>query len=88
MVKSKLNSSAYGKFGSVSGHTTQKMWQIHQGKTLLVYVDDIMITSSSNDEIARLKTLLKNEFKVKDFETSKYIFGIEIAPKFTKIAIF
>ncbi|XP_019054245.1 PREDICTED: uncharacterized protein LOC109115066 [Nelumbo nucifera] len=50
------------------------------GKILLiVYVDDIVITSSDNNGIDRLKNFLQNHFHMKDLGKVKYFLGIEVA---------
>ena len=46
---------------------------------LLVYVDDIIITSPSQHHIHSLKTFLHNQFKMKDLGSLKYFLGLEIA---------
>ena len=46
---------------------------------LIVYVDDIVITSNDQDGIQRLKLNLFNHFHVKDLGKLKYFLGIEIA---------
>ena len=46
---------------------------------LIVYVDDIVITSSDQDGIQRLKQYLFNHFQTKDLGKLKYFLGIEIA---------
>jgi Reverse transcriptase (RNA-dependent DNA polymerase) len=38
----------------------------------------IIITGNDNEEIKRIKQLLKNEFDIKDLGTLSYFFGIEI----------
>jgi Reverse transcriptase (RNA-dependent DNA polymerase) len=53
----------------------------HYGKStiiILVYVDDIIITENDNDEIKKVKQLLKNEFDIKNLGTLSYFLGIEI----------
>ncbi|GKA03582.1 retrovirus-related pol polyprotein from transposon TNT 1-94 [Tanacetum coccineum] len=45
---------------------------------LLLYVDDRLIASQSLDEIEKLKTRLKNKFKMKDLDEAKMILGMEI----------
>lgn len=37
--------------------------------TLLVYVDDIVVTRNDDEEIRNLKNSLANEFEIKDFES-------------------
>ncbi|XP_021986041.1 uncharacterized mitochondrial protein AtMg00810-like [Helianthus annuus] len=45
---------------------------------LLVYADDIVITGSCSTEIARIKSLLKSKFLIKDLGMLKYFLGIEV----------
>ena len=45
---------------------------------LIVYVDDIVITSIDQDGIRKLKQHLFSHFKTKDLEKLKYFLGIEI----------
>ena len=45
---------------------------------LLLYVDDMLIAASSKAEIDNLKTLLSNEFEMKDLGATKKILGMEI----------
>ncbi|GJU65558.1 retrovirus-related pol polyprotein from transposon TNT 1-94 [Tanacetum coccineum] len=45
---------------------------------LLLYVDDMLIASQSLDEIEKLKTRLKSEFKMKDLGEAKMILGMKI----------
>ena len=44
----------------------------------LLYVNDMLIASSSNVEIDNLKTLLSNEFEMKDLGAAMKILGMEI----------
>ena len=46
---------------------------------LIVYVDDIVITGSDQDDIQKLKQHLFNHFQTKDLGKLKYFLGIEIA---------
>ena len=46
---------------------------------LVVYVDDIVITSRDQDDIQKLKQHLFTHFQTKDLEKFKYFLGIEIA---------
>lgn len=45
---------------------------------LLLYVDDMMITSKSKEEIKKLKDLLKAEFEMKDLGPARRILGMDI----------
>ncbi|KAL0379086.1 UNVERIFIED_CONTAM: Retrovirus-related Pol polyprotein from transposon RE1 [Sesamum radiatum] len=46
---------------------------------LLVYVDDVLITSPSLDQITTVKQFLDSTFTIKDMGTAKYFLGLEIA---------
>ncbi|GJS75643.1 ribonuclease H-like domain-containing protein [Tanacetum coccineum] len=46
--------------------------------TLLVYVDDIIITGNNVSEIEKFKFFLKSKFMIKDLRKLKYFLGIEI----------
>jgi hypothetical protein len=46
---------------------------------LLIYVDDIILSGTCLVEIQRIKTILDNNFKIKDLGTVKYFLGLEVA---------
>ena len=45
---------------------------------LLLYVDDILMASSSKDEIVKFKEKLNGEFEMKDLGPAKRVLGIDI----------
>ena len=47
---------------------------------MLIYVDDIIITSSSSVAIAQLLLSLQADFAVKDLGSLKYFLGVEVIP--------
>lgn len=51
--------------------------------SLLVYVDDTIITGTNQQHINSLKMLLNHAFKLKDFGNLKYFLGLESA-RFSK----
>jgi len=54
--------------------------------TLLVYVDDIIVTRNDFEEQTQLKENLSQTFKIKDLGVLKYFMGIEVA--YSKAGIF
>ena len=59
---------------SVFNHHTSTRQCIY----LIVYVDDIVITSNDQDGIQKLKHHLFNHFQTKDLRKLKYFLGIEV----------
>lgn len=51
----------------------------HYFLALLVYVDDVLITSTSENDISKFKTFYINCLLYKNIDYCKYFFGIEIA---------
>ena len=47
---------------------------------LLVYVDDIIVISSSSGAVDRLVAGLRQQFAIKDLGTLHYFLGIEVSP--------
>ena len=45
---------------------------------LLVYVDDIIITGNSSQEVTNVKNMLHSHFKIRDLGEVKYFLGLEI----------
>lgn len=45
---------------------------------LLLYIDDMLISLKSTIKIEKLKSQLKNKFKMKDLEEAKKIIGMKI----------
>ncbi|KAK6163149.1 hypothetical protein DH2020_002990 [Rehmannia glutinosa] len=51
----------------------------HSYLALLVYVDDVLITGSHDEDIAVVKAYLHKAFTIKDMGSAKYFLGLEIA---------
>lgn len=47
--------------------------------TLIVYVDDILVTTNNETKIKELKCYLAKEFEIKDLGKLNYFLGIEVA---------
>lgn len=52
---------------------------------VIVYVDDILITGTSQDLITQVKLFLHPQFKIKDLGPMKYFLGLELARNSTGI---
>ncbi|KAG7533590.1 Retrotransposon Copia-like N-terminal [Arabidopsis thaliana x Arabidopsis arenosa] len=70
---------ANGFIQSQSDHTLFVRQEGHQFLALLVYVDDILIASNSDEAVSTLKNILATAFKLKDLGPVKYFLGLEIA---------
>ncbi|KAL5812132.1 hypothetical protein ACOSQ3_027082 [Xanthoceras sorbifolium] len=46
---------------------------------LILYVDDMIMTGNSEEEIQKLKPFLAKEFEIKNLESMKYFLGMEVA---------
>jgi hypothetical protein len=54
---------------------------------LLVYVDDIVIASNDSTAVQTLTVFLNTKFRLKDFGSLKYFWGLEIARSTTRIYV-
>jgi len=52
--------------------------------TLIVYVDDIILSGNSTVEMVHIKHVLHSNFRIKDLGILKYFLGIEVAHSETK----
>ena len=70
---------AVGYCQSNSDHTL--FFKRNQGKTttLIVYVDDMVLTGNDLEEMKLLQEYLSKEFEIKDLGSLKYFLGIEVS---------
>ncbi|RVW83299.1 Retrovirus-related Pol polyprotein from transposon RE1 [Vitis vinifera] len=78
----------FGMFRSTANHS---VFDHHNSSgqciSLIVYVDDIVITGSDQNGIQKLKQHLFTHFQTKDFGKLKYFLGIEIAQSSSGVVI-
>ena len=82
---------AIKRWNYIQGQSDHTLFINHsaQGKItlLIVYVDDIILTGDNHEEMHKLKTLLANEFEIKDLGNLKYFLGMEVARSSKGISI-
>jgi len=74
-------SSAMRRYGFNQSKANHNLFLKHrQGKvtTLIVYVDDMIITRDDTEEISRLQEQLAAEFEMKNLDGLKFFLGIEV----------
>ncbi|WRX14580.1 Reverse transcriptase [Theobroma cacao] len=76
---SKLSRSDYALFTKATDHG--------EFLALLVYVDDILITSSSVNLADAVKFFLQSKFKLKDLGSLKYFLGLKVARSDARIIV-
>ncbi|KAK1390318.1 Chromodomain-helicase-DNA-binding protein 1-like [Heracleum sosnowskyi] len=70
------------QYGFTQSKADSSLFVLHTSQTftaLLVYVDDIILTGSSDTAIVDVKSCLQSHFKLKDLGHLHYFLGIEIA---------
>ncbi|KAJ0528553.1 putative RNA-directed DNA polymerase [Helianthus annuus] len=68
-------------YGFVQSKCDHSMYVLAKQKVfviLLVYVDDIVVTGNSVDEVSKIKGILNSNFQIKDLGKLKYFLGIEV----------
>ncbi|KAL2230490.1 UNVERIFIED_CONTAM: Retrovirus-related Pol polyprotein from transposon RE1 [Sesamum indicum] len=78
-VEFTLKLIAYGFAQSVHDHCLFVKPSSSGLMAMLVYVDDILMTGPSLDDIGRVKQYLYNLFTIKDIGNARYFLGLEIA---------
>ncbi|KAJ0519517.1 putative RNA-directed DNA polymerase [Helianthus annuus] len=69
---------ANGYVQSKCDHSLFILSKLHTTVFLLVYVDDVVVTGNSEEEIQRIKQVLHETFRIKDLGILKYFLGIEV----------
>ena len=84
-------SSALLEFGMTSCEADDSVFFLHSPSGLciylVVYVDDIVITSDDSDDILCLKSHLHSQFQTKDLGPLQYFLGIEVAQSSSSVVI-
>jgi hypothetical protein len=73
---------AMQKYGFKQSNSDHTLFIKHNGKkvtVLIVYVDDMIITSDDEEKISRLQEELATDFEMKNLGGLKYFLGIEVA---------
>ena len=70
---------SYGFVSTISDPTVMRKPTPHGCVILAVYVDDIIITSSDDAEVAATKAYLAQHFVTRDLSPPRYFLGLEIA---------
>ncbi|KAJ0609721.1 putative RNA-directed DNA polymerase [Helianthus annuus] len=68
----------YGFVQSKCDHSMYVLAKNEVFVVLLVYVDDIVVTGNSIDEVDKVKAILNLNFQIKDLGKLKYFLGIEV----------
>ncbi|XP_048420050.1 uncharacterized mitochondrial protein AtMg00810-like [Pyrus x bretschneideri] len=68
-----------GYYQSHSDHTLFVKQRNDKVTTLIIYVDDIIITGDDSEEIVQLEKNLAAEFEMKSLGDLKYFLGVEVA---------
>ena len=75
-------STALKEYNFQQSHSDNSLFTLHKNNqfvAVLVYVDDILMSGSSDNLIAEVKAYLLTKFKIKDLGPLKYFLGIEVA---------
>ncbi|XP_014511683.1 uncharacterized protein LOC106770383 [Vigna radiata var. radiata] len=83
----KINKSLYGYKQAHVDHSLFIKSDASKFTTLIIYVDDIVLTGSSMHETAHIKQILHSHFHIKDLGLLKYFLGIEVAHLDARISL-
>nr|KYP50832.1 Retrovirus-related Pol polyprotein from transposon TNT 1-94 [Cajanus cajan] len=70
---------AFGYHQSNSDHTLFLKKQHGKITTIIIYIDDMMVTENDHEERKALQNYLSGKFEMKDFGPLKYFLGIEVS---------
>lgn len=68
-----------GTISFVLQFTIRTLAGFERNIALVIYVDDVIVTSDNMTEVAVIKQYLHDKFKIKDFGTQRYFLGLEVA---------
>lgn len=75
-------SKALLQYGFIQCHSDNSLFTFTQASTflaILVYVDDILVTSNTPPAITKVISFLTSQFKIKDLGPLKFFLGIEVS---------
>jgi hypothetical protein len=78
------------RYGFVQSNADHTLFLKHRKKkvtTIIIYVDDMIITGDDIEEISRLKEQLSAQFEIKNLGRLKYFLGIEMAKSWRGILL-
>jgi hypothetical protein len=78
------------RYGFVQSNADHTLFLKHRKKkvtTIIIYVDDMIITRDDIEEISRLKEQLPAQFEIKNLGRLKYFLGIEMAKSWRGILL-
>ncbi|KAF2321665.1 hypothetical protein GH714_001002 [Hevea brasiliensis] len=89
-ISKNSNDNAHNPLGFQQSTADHSAFIFSRGSSyvaILIYVDDIIVTGTDLDRIAKLKCYLDDKFHIKDLGKLKYFLGIKVARSSKGIAL-